>query len=106
MYHYHAMSPALAGGSILLAIIGYLVVGCIVVAYFVSIAMLVKSARQKGHHRDGSLPLWFMGLFATPIVLGLYVAGLPDRAGREESVSELREAVEDLARPEGGAPAR
>uniref|UniRef100_A0A7C9NUF2 Uncharacterized protein n=1 Tax=Muribaculaceae bacterium Z82 TaxID=2304548 RepID=A0A7C9NUF2_9BACT len=42
--------------------------------------LMIKSAQEKGHHRDSTGLLWVIAIFCTPIVLGLYVAGLPDRA--------------------------
>ena len=35
---------------------------------------------MKGHGQDGTGSLWFIGIFASPIVLGLYTASLPDRS--------------------------
>ena len=51
---------------------------CVVVAYFLSISMMVCSAVEKGCPW-GKGRLWFIGIFTTPIVLGVIVAGLPDR---------------------------
>lgn len=42
--------------------------------------LMIKAAQMKGHHADSTALLWVIGIFCTPIVLGLYVAGLPDRS--------------------------
>lgn len=55
----------------------------VLVAWIMAIAMLVKMAKEKGHCRNGAGLLWFVGLFASPIVLGLYVAALPDKKQRK-----------------------
>lgn len=44
-----------------------------------AISLLVNAAQQKGFHRNDAGTLWFVGIFASPIVLGLYTASLPDR---------------------------
>lgn len=49
------------------------------IAWLLAISLIIKAAQAKGFHRDGTGKLWFIGIFATPIVLGLYVASLPDR---------------------------
>lgn len=53
---------------------------CIIAAWFVSIRLFIKSARMKGHYIDGAGVLWFIGIFTTPIILGLYVGSLADRS--------------------------
>ena len=51
---------------------------CAVIAYFMAIAYLVKNARAKNAPQSSGA-LWFIGLFGSPIVLGLIVASMPDR---------------------------
>ena len=48
-------------------------------AWIVAIEKLISAARMKGHHENESFTLWFIGLLASPLVLGLYTASLPDR---------------------------
>ena len=48
-------------------------------AWILAIEKLINAARMKGHCKEGSGALWFIGLFASPLVLGLYTASLPDR---------------------------
>ena len=55
------------------------------IADLVSISLFVKLAREKGYcqGKNGETVsaglLWFIGIFATPLVLGIYVAALPNK---------------------------
>lgn len=49
------------------------------IAGLLSINLFAKLAKEKGHFEQGTGILWFIGLFASPIVLGIYVAALQDR---------------------------
>lgn len=64
--------------AIICTIIACVVFACVVVAYFLSISMMVHSALEKGCPWSKGR-LWFIGIFTTPITLGVIVAGLPDR---------------------------
>ena len=55
----------------------------------VAISLLIKAAKEKGYHRSSTGILWLVGIFATPVVLGLYTASLPDRnAATKETSNE------------------
>lgn len=56
----------------------FIVALLIIIAYFTAIFMLIKAIRIKGHHQQGAAILFFLGFFASPIVLGLYAAALPN----------------------------
>ena len=47
-------------------------------ARVVAINLLIKAGRAKGYAMENAGILWFVGIFATPIVVGLYIASLPD----------------------------
>ena len=49
------------------------------VAWLMAINLFVGIGKSKGYFEDGAGMLWFIGIFATPIVVGLYVAALPDK---------------------------
>lgn len=51
-------------------------------ASLIAISELIDAARMKGHCQDGAGLLWFVGIFASPIVLGLITVSLPDRSAR------------------------
>lgn len=72
----------LAGAGIVSLIIGLALFICVVVAYFMAISSLVKTARAKGCPFSSG-KLWFIGLFTTPIILGILVAAQPDRGPKE-----------------------
>lgn len=58
-------------------------IACLI-AWLMAISQLVEAARMKGHCQNGDGMLWFIGIFASPIVLGLYTASLPDRAAHTQ----------------------
>ena len=66
------------GATLMLGVISCVLFACVVVAYFLSISMMVHSATEKGCPWSKGR-LWFIGIFTTPITLGVIVAGLPDR---------------------------
>ena len=47
-------------------------------ARVVAINLLIKVGRAKGYAMENAGILWFVGIFATPILVGLYIASLPD----------------------------
>lgn len=91
-YNYHGSGiEEMAGAAMAFGIGAFcimLVLGiCFIVAYFMTISSLVKTARAKGCP-FGSGKLWFIGIFTTPIVLGVLVAAQPDR-GRQTNGDAL-----------------
>lgn len=63
------------------------------IAWLCAINLFVEAARKKGYYcNGGSGILWFIGIFATPIVVGIYVSALPDRSTIESrgTVSEAK----------------
>ena len=50
------------------------------IPWFLSMKLFIDMAKEKGYYEDGDTGiLWLTGLFATPIVVGIYAAGLPDK---------------------------
>lgn len=71
-----------------LSFVPVLVLIVMAVAGLMAIDLFINLAREKGHKLDNSGMLWFVGIFASPIVLGLYVAALPDkRSGSSSDIS-------------------
>ncbi len=66
----------------------------VVMVWVETIGFVVRAAQAKGFHRDSSAPLWFIGLLATPLMLGVYVASLPDR-GSEGAEPEPAKTLAD-----------
>lgn len=87
MEHFY-YSSSLDGANWLAGLVGGLGIGalilglaitvCAIVAYFMAISSLVKTARAK-NCPFSSGKLWFIGIFTTPIILGILVAAQPDR---------------------------
>lgn len=48
-------------------------------AWVLAISLFIKAGKAKGHSMENAGLLWFVGIFATPIVVGMYVASLPDK---------------------------
>lgn len=55
------------------------IVVCAIVAWIMSINMFIDAARAKGYKMKKTGVIWFVGIFATPIVAGLYVNALPNK---------------------------
>lgn len=55
------------------------IVVCTIVAWIMSINMFIDAARAKGYKMKKTGMIWFVGIFATPIVAGLYVNALPNK---------------------------
>ncbi len=81
-YDFGIFDGLFAGLSVGLAILVLAVGVCFIVAYFMAISSLVKTAHAKGCPFSNG-KLWFIGLFTTPIILGLLVAAQPDRSLKE-----------------------
>ncbi len=51
--------------------------------------MFIDIAIDKGHFRDNvPTSLWLIGIFTTPITVGLYVLALPDKRNQGKAISE------------------
>lgn len=74
----------------------FVVVVAVLVAWLMTINLLIKVGAAKGYSMDNKGLLWFIGIFATPIVVGLYVAALPDNRLRSAEEASSAAAAEDL----------
>ncbi len=82
---------------LLFILIGIILV--VLIAWLMSIDLLIKVGAAKGYSMDNKGLLWFIGIFATPIVVGLYVAALPDNrlnAAGEVSPAAVAEELPEL----------
>lgn len=73
----HGTYLRITAGDVLALILMIALAVCVVVAYFMAISCMVKAARAKSD-RFSSGKLWFIGLFTTPVVLGLICCALKD----------------------------
>lgn len=70
-------------------IILFLLAIVMLIAWLVSISKLIEIYKQKCSDEDSSVGiLWFIGIFASPIVLGLYICALPDSSDHSASQSQ------------------
>lgn len=73
MYDFYYLINQMPG----ILVIGFLLILCV---WLCAIRRLIDAAKMKGHFvNSDTAELWLIGLFASPIVLGLYTASLPDR---------------------------
>jgi amino acid permease len=61
----------------LIGLFAVVVIFFVFVAYFSAIGLLITAAQERGRKKTGSL--WLIGIFTSPIVLGLCVIALPDK---------------------------
>ncbi len=73
----HGTLVRVTAGDVIALILMVVVFACVVVAYFMAISSMVKAARAKSD-RFSAGKLWFIGLFTTPVVLGLICCAIKD----------------------------
>lgn len=74
-----------------LEVVFFLVIVLMIAAGLVAINLFVDLAKEKGHYRDDANILWFIGIFASPIVLGIYVMALSNKSSKDSSVDISKE---------------
>ena len=85
-------STASSGISGVVLFIMLVILILVLAAFLASISLFIKAAKEKGYYEHGGTGLlWFIGKFATPIVVGLYTASLPDLRDQK---AKQKEAVE------------
>lgn len=57
----------------------------VLLAWLTSINLFIKTGVAKGYTMANKGLLWFVGIFATPLAVGLYVAALPDLTPRQSA---------------------
>ena len=60
----------------------------VLVAFCFAIQMMIDAAKAKGYAMDKTGLIWFVGIFATPIVVGLYVNALPDIRESNQKIAQ------------------
>lgn len=88
MYYYSGFAGFMGFVTIVIAII-------VLVAWIMSVYMFVERAKEKNPKMTGTGSLWFMGIFASPVVLGLYVMVMADTRQRLEGHAESPASVQD-----------
>lgn len=81
-----------------ISIVVFIIFAVVLGAWLASINLLIKVGAAKGYAMENKGLLWFIGIFATPIIVGLYVAALPDNrlsaVGEEFSSAATEEIPE------------
>lgn len=80
MTYYNGCLYGVGAIGVVLFILWLAFVVCLIVAYFMAIKCLVDAAWAKTEKLSRG-KLWFIGLFTTPIVLGLIACALKDEKG-------------------------
>ena len=88
MYYYSGFVGFMGFVTIAIAII-------VLIAWIISVYMFVERAKEKNPKITGTGSLWFMGIFASPVVLGLYVISRPDARQRVETHAGSPAAMQD-----------
>lgn len=52
--------------GLVLVLLPLLIGAALIIAWIFAIDELIKAAQMKGHHKDSTASLWFVGIFATP----------------------------------------
>ena len=82
------------GGFFIFAVV---VAGILVlVAWLAAISLFIKAGKAKGYSMENAWLLWFVGIFATPVAVGLYVAALPDRRSAASGKSKYEDFLDSL----------
>lgn len=84
----YSSSSSSDGGAVLFIVV--VVAVAVLAAFLAATGLFVELAEEKGYTARSKL-LWFIGVFASPIVVGLYVLSLPDLRNPE---SRKQSAVE------------
>ena len=74
----------------LVEVVFFLVFVAMIAAGLVAISLFVDLAKEKGHYRDDANILWFVGIFASPVV-GIYVMALSNKSSKDSSVDISKE---------------
>ncbi len=82
--------------SVALLVLVIVIAAIFVIAYFMSIALFVKTAHTKKSNIS-TFAMWIIGLFTTPITLGILVAAQPDRGLTPEPQSHFQQDYQQQA---------
>ena len=100
MYDYYDhYSSSASGAAAFTALVMLIILVVVLIAAFMAISMLIKASKRSGYPEEETWRLWFIGICATPIILGLCViafqfsqrAGAPGASG---SVSPQTDAAQ------------
>lgn len=90
------------GVSDFVALFYFCVFVAVIAAWLIAIRLLIQSGEAKGYSMDNRKLLWFVGIFATPIVVGLYVISLPDKSSQNQRFVAPSMSSESVSMPNLG----
>lgn len=65
--------------DIVILLLMLLIAVAVLVAWIMSISLIINAIKAKGYDQITTGTLWFIGIFASPMVLGLYAIALPEK---------------------------
>lgn len=83
------MKIAFLDGSTLVFLFYICIFIAVIAAWIISIKLFIQAGEAKGYSMENRKLIWFIGLFATPIVVGLYINSLPNRALEGSQLASL-----------------
>lgn len=92
MSSYAYSSTASSSTSGVLIILLFIVAIVVLVAWLVATEMFIDLAQKKDPQFYRTGMLWFVGIFATPIVVGLYVCAMTDKRSATSSANNRNDA--------------
>ncbi len=79
--------------GIFISLLMLLIAIVVLVAWVMSISLIINAIKAKGYEKITTGTLWFIGIFASPIVLGLYAVALPEK---REAIDKTHPKGDDL----------
>lgn len=79
--------------DIVISLLMLLIAVVILAAWLMSISLIINAIKAKGYDQITTGTLWFIGIFASPMILGLYAIVLPEK---REAMDRARPQSDDL----------
>lgn len=98
-YHqgfFHGLSMEIVGRGIMLSFVFFFLAAVVLIAWLMAISLFIQAIDDKGYSSQNTGKLWFVGIFATPIAVGLYAAALPNKEQIQEKLIEEVDSESDL----------
>ena len=89
---YDYSSGTASSGLGFLGVIFWIILICYLVAWFLTMIIVTKAAREKGYDDIGG-KLWFIGLFGFVFTPAIIVAALPDKRLQDATISSVGNAA-------------
>jgi len=77
------------GFGLFLRFLQIVIIIALIIGWILAVQYLVRVIKMKGHFRNETLKLWFVGICGTPLILGLLAISLPDWSGFQSKLSSM-----------------